>query len=196
MLKGSDSEINNKVATSIQNLVKCQLCNATINDPTTIMDCSHTFCSKCINEHLHKESSCPICKKPVVPRRGLRKHCVLKRLIEEAFPSKDSIDLEEGPLKKKMKPSESYMVILGCEIEKKFDFNPIKLSMKGSTPIVVLQKFLSAKVTKTICNHQKITLCYVKNGKKEVVKTEDTIDKIFEKAKTNTGNIFLFFNIM
>jgi predicted amidophosphoribosyltransferase len=45
---------------------KCPICLSTRLDPVTLINCAHTFCSKCIRKWFRIKLSCPLCKSPAV----------------------------------------------------------------------------------------------------------------------------------
>ncbi|KAJ7551956.1 hypothetical protein O6H91_06G036100 [Diphasiastrum complanatum] len=43
----------------------CPICNGIFRDATTISECLHTFCERCITKKLIQDDSCPICEVPL-----------------------------------------------------------------------------------------------------------------------------------
>ncbi|XP_020580109.1 E3 ubiquitin protein ligase DRIP2-like isoform X2 [Phalaenopsis equestris] len=70
----------------------CSLCNKLLRDATTISECLHTFCRKCIFDKLNddEEECCPICQLDlgVVPTEKLRPDHNLEDIRAKIFPYK------------------------------------------------------------------------------------------------------------
>ncbi|KAJ0982405.1 hypothetical protein J5N97_010660 [Dioscorea zingiberensis] len=68
----------------------CPLCHKLLRDATTISECLHTFCRKCILEKLNDEDSCPICNIDLgcVPVEKLRPDHNLQDVRAKIFPYK------------------------------------------------------------------------------------------------------------
>ncbi|CAF0915866.1 unnamed protein product [Brachionus calyciflorus] len=47
--------------TDVNSFITCVLCKGYLIDATTITECLHTFCKKCIVEYLEENTNCPIC---------------------------------------------------------------------------------------------------------------------------------------
>lgn len=47
--------------TDVNTYITCVLCKGYLIDSTTITECLHTFCKKCIVEYLEENTNCPIC---------------------------------------------------------------------------------------------------------------------------------------
>jgi polycomb group RING finger protein 3 len=45
----------------VNEFITCVLCKGYLIDATTITECLHTFCKKCIVEYLEENTNCPIC---------------------------------------------------------------------------------------------------------------------------------------
>lgn len=79
----------------------CPLCKNILRDATTISECLHTFCRKCICNKLSDEEleHCPICKIDLgcVPEEKLRPDHILQDLRAKIFPYKRrKLDLTEA----------------------------------------------------------------------------------------------------
>ncbi|KAG6501303.1 E3 ubiquitin protein ligase DRIP2-like [Zingiber officinale] len=72
--------------------MKCSICQKLLRDATTIPECLHTFCRKCITEKLNDEEIdyCPVCNISLgaVPMEKLRADNNLQDIRETIFPSK------------------------------------------------------------------------------------------------------------
>ncbi|WOK99399.1 E3 ubiquitin-protein ligase [Canna indica] len=70
----------------------CPICNKLLRDATTISECLHTFCRKCIFEKLNEEDAdcCPVCNIPLgcLPVEKLRADHNLQDLRAKIFPLK------------------------------------------------------------------------------------------------------------
>ncbi|CAH9051377.1 unnamed protein product, partial [Cuscuta epithymum] len=70
----------------------CYLCNRLFREATTISECLHTFCRKCIYKKLSEEDSqcCPICKIELgcVPMEKLRPDKNMHAVRAKTFPFK------------------------------------------------------------------------------------------------------------
>nr|POE57092.1 e3 ubiquitin protein ligase drip2 [Quercus suber] len=72
--------------------ITCPLCNKLFRDATTISECLHTFCRKCIYDKISEEEleCCPICNTDLgcVPLEKLRPDHSLQDVRAKIFPSK------------------------------------------------------------------------------------------------------------
>ncbi|XP_042401732.1 E3 ubiquitin protein ligase DRIP2-like isoform X2 [Zingiber officinale] len=72
----------------------CPLCHKLLRDATTIPECLHTFCRKCITEKLNDEETyqCPVCNicLGVIPMEKLRPDHNLQDIKTKIFPPKRS----------------------------------------------------------------------------------------------------------
>ncbi|KAL6894636.1 hypothetical protein ACP4OV_008734 [Aristida adscensionis] len=80
----------------------CPLCRRLLRDATTVSECLHTFCRKCIYEKFNDEEveCCPVCKKNLgcTPVEKLRADHSLQDLRSKLFPFKrKKIKAEEIP---------------------------------------------------------------------------------------------------
>ncbi|TVU46065.1 hypothetical protein EJB05_05583 [Eragrostis curvula] len=80
----------------------CPLCNRLLRDATTISECLHTFCRKCIYEKFNDEEveCCPVCKRNLgcTPVEKLRADHSLQDVRSKLFPFKrKKIKAEEFP---------------------------------------------------------------------------------------------------
>ncbi|XP_044466359.1 E3 ubiquitin protein ligase DRIP2-like isoform X1 [Mangifera indica] len=70
----------------------CPLCNKLLRDATTITECLHSFCRKCINKKFADEEleNCPVCDIPLgaVPSEKLRQDHSLQDVRAKIFPLK------------------------------------------------------------------------------------------------------------
>ncbi|KAM3373736.1 E3 ubiquitin protein ligase DRIP2 isoform X1 [Capsicum galapagoense] len=72
--------------------ITCPLCHKLFRDATTISECLHTFCRKCIHKKLSDEETecCPICKIDLgcIPLEKLRPDHTLQDIRAKIFPYK------------------------------------------------------------------------------------------------------------
>ncbi|CAK9323503.1 unnamed protein product [Citrullus colocynthis] len=72
--------------------ITCPLCNKLLKEATTISECLHTFCRKCISNKISDEEleNCPVCNIDLgcVPLEKLRPDHNLEDLRAKIFPSK------------------------------------------------------------------------------------------------------------
>jgi hypothetical protein len=77
---------------------ECSICLDTIFK-TTIIDCGHSFCEKCIFDWIYENSSCPLCRTPidddVVVWKYVRDAIARKKLIRMQEYSADLTDLTQ-----------------------------------------------------------------------------------------------------
>ncbi|KAI3972858.1 hypothetical protein MKX01_019516 [Papaver californicum] len=68
----------------------CSLCRKLLKEATTISECLHTFCRKCIYKKLTDEDCCPVCNIDLgcVPEEKLRPDHNLQDLRAKIFPFK------------------------------------------------------------------------------------------------------------
>ncbi|KAF6141309.1 hypothetical protein GIB67_024393 [Kingdonia uniflora] len=101
--------------------MRCPLCNKLFNQATTISECLHTFCRKCIYQKLADEESdcCPVCNIDLgtAPEEKLRPDHSLQDLRAKIFPFKRrKVELHEDvpssslPVKRKERSLKSLVV--------------------------------------------------------------------------------------
>ncbi|XP_061970443.1 E3 ubiquitin protein ligase DRIP2-like [Populus nigra] len=77
---------------TIEACMTCPLCNKLLRDATTISECLHTFCRKCIYQRISDEGldSCPICNINLgcIPLEKLRPDHNLQDVRSKIFPYK------------------------------------------------------------------------------------------------------------
>ena len=59
---------------TFQDKISCPICKELFHLPVALVRCSHTFCSKCLNEYMKtfqddKKRNCPRCKGPVTDEK-------------------------------------------------------------------------------------------------------------------------------
>ncbi|XP_074577382.1 E3 ubiquitin protein ligase DRIP2-like isoform X2 [Curcuma longa] len=105
----------------LSGFMSCPLCRKLLRDATTIPECLHTFCRKCITKKLNDEETdhCPVCHigLGVVPMEKLRPDHNLQDIRAKIFPSKPSKVEAPGetptptlPVKRKEKSLSSLVV--------------------------------------------------------------------------------------
>ncbi|XP_062104110.1 E3 ubiquitin protein ligase DRIP2-like [Humulus lupulus] len=79
-------------AEKVSQCLTCLLCQKLLDDATTITECLHAFCRKCIVNKIRVEgyNTCPVCKIELgaAPLEKLRADHSLKELRDKLFPSK------------------------------------------------------------------------------------------------------------
>ncbi|KAL6647599.1 hypothetical protein ACP70R_015036 [Stipagrostis hirtigluma subsp. patula] len=87
---------------SVAPRVTCGLCGGILRDATTVSECLHSFCRKCIYQKLSDEDikCCPICSTNLgcAPLEKLRADRVLQRIKSMMFPAKKRKAEEISPL--------------------------------------------------------------------------------------------------
>lgn len=67
---------------SVFNDLQCIICMGIFQETTTVMECLHRFCRKCIQTSISKRKACPFCRKPVPSKRHLRPDPAFDALIK------------------------------------------------------------------------------------------------------------------
>ncbi|XP_022761109.1 E3 ubiquitin protein ligase DRIP2-like [Durio zibethinus] len=87
---GEDSKVDREKLVAC---MTCPLCNKLFEDATTISECLHTFCKKCIYEKIKEEEldSCPVCTIDLgcAPLEKLRADNNWQDIMNKIFPSKE-----------------------------------------------------------------------------------------------------------
>ncbi|GBO17689.1 hypothetical protein AVEN_271393-1, partial [Araneus ventricosus] len=60
---------------SLEDALKCTICNGLLNDPLLIVKCGHTTCKQCFT---NSDMACPVCRVPINSRDSLED----KQLVE------------------------------------------------------------------------------------------------------------------
>lgn len=92
MKKMSNNQVVKLRRKAIAACMTCPICNKLLRDATTIPECCHTFCRKCIHKKLTDEEleCCPLCNIDLgcVPLEKLRPDHSLQDVRGKIFPSK------------------------------------------------------------------------------------------------------------
>lgn len=92
MTKASMTQVVRVRREALKACMTCPLCNKLLKDATTISECLHTFCRKCIYEKLNDDEmdSCPICSTDLgcAPLEKLRPDHNLQDVRAKIFPFK------------------------------------------------------------------------------------------------------------
>lgn len=62
---------------------KCPICLNIMNDPVQCPTQGHTFCRRCVSEHLNLAETCPTCREPLTKAQLLPSR-LIRSLIEDA----------------------------------------------------------------------------------------------------------------
>ncbi|ESN90947.1 hypothetical protein HELRODRAFT_135069, partial [Helobdella robusta] len=68
----------------------CSICNGYIHNATTITECLHTFCKKCILDYTKFYLNCPICQElihPTNPMEEIMHDSPIQDLLYKLMPS-------------------------------------------------------------------------------------------------------------
>ncbi|RRT70835.1 hypothetical protein BHE74_00027674 [Ensete ventricosum] len=152
----------------------CPLCHKLLRDATTISECLHTFCRKCICEKLTDEEidCCPICNIDLgcVPIEKLRPDHNLQDLRAKIFPFK----------RRKVEAPENFP-LLSLPVRRK---ERSLSSLVVNTPRLATQTGLTGRQTRAVARRAAI-LRGQSPGTHESVKREDEyVDRLTE----NSGN--------
>ncbi|KAG6537867.1 E3 ubiquitin protein ligase DRIP2-like [Zingiber officinale] len=151
----------------------CPICNKLIRDATTISECLHTFCRKCIFEKLDEEETdcCPVCNIHLgcLPVEKLRADHNLQDLRAKIFPIK----------KPKVGASDSAPSVTLPVRRKEISLS----SLVVNTPRVTIQTGPSGRRKKTVGNRAAAT----HHGSESYKNEDDTTDKFAMQSSLN-GN--------
>ncbi|CAL9169771.1 E3 ubiquitin protein ligase DRIP2-like [Musa acuminata AAA Group] len=152
----------------------CPLCHKLLRDATTISECLHTFCRKCICEKLTDEEidCCPICNIDLgcVPVEKLRPDHNLQDLRAKIFPFK----------RRKVEAPENFP-LLSLPVRRK---ERSLSSLVVNTPRLATQTALTGRQTRAVARRAAI-LRGQSPGTHDSVKREDEyVDRLTE----NSGN--------
>ncbi|CAN4101239.1 unnamed protein product [Withania somnifera] len=163
--------------------ITCPLCHKLFRDATTISECLHTFCRKCIYKKLSDEEMecCPICKIDLgcVPLEKLRPDHNLQDLRAKIFPYK-RLKVQAPEVVPSVTPS----------IRRK---ERSLSSLVGSTPRVSTQTGTTGRRSKSVARKalRGSTFSVEKPAKKEESSGEDQLDSASSPETLNkfTQNI-------
>ncbi|KAI3990962.1 hypothetical protein MKX01_026146 [Papaver californicum] len=116
----------------------CPLCRKLLKEATTVSECLHTFCRKCIYKKLTDEDCCPVCNIDLgcVPEEKLRPDHNLQDLRAKIFPFKG----------RKVKAPEATPPTIPLPVRRK----ERSLSSLVSTPRVSTHTTLTGKRTRVV----------------------------------------------
>ncbi|XP_012572561.1 putative E3 ubiquitin-protein ligase RING1a [Cicer arietinum] len=76
--------------------VECPICLGIIRKTSTVMECLHRFCRKCIDKSMRLgNKECPSCRTHLASRRSLKDDPNYDILIATLFPNIDKFEEEE-----------------------------------------------------------------------------------------------------
>ncbi|XP_042454536.1 E3 ubiquitin protein ligase DRIP2-like isoform X2 [Zingiber officinale] len=159
----------------LSGFMTCPLCCKLLRDATTIPECLHTFCRKCITKKLNDEETdhCPVCNigLGVVPMEKLRPDHNLQDIRAKIFPSKQSkVEAPEEiptpilPVKRKEKSLSSLVV---------------------STSHVVTRTCSSGRQTKTASKRVVTARGLSSSTDASSEKDDNTVNNYVEKSSSN-----------
>ncbi|PIK58648.1 hypothetical protein BSL78_04422 [Apostichopus japonicus] len=83
--------------TDINAYITCFLCGGYMYNATTITECLHSFCRKCILQHFQKDNRCPTCDIVIhesIPFSFIRQDGHLQTIINKLLPSFERMEKE------------------------------------------------------------------------------------------------------
>ncbi|RNA39752.1 polycomb group RING finger 3, partial [Brachionus plicatilis] len=124
----SDKKI---LLTDVNTFITCVLCKGYLIDATTITECLHTFCKKCIVEYLEENTNCPICDTLLHqshPLLYIAHDRTLQSIVYKLVP-----DLERAELQRQLKYFDDNQLEYPRELKEKLEqFNLLTDKKLGS----------------------------------------------------------------
>lgn len=143
----------------------CPLCDKLLRDATTISECLHTFCRKCIHEKLSDEEfeCCPICNIDLgcAPLEKLRPDHNLQDVRAKIFPLK----------RRKVRAPEAVPSVTLPVRRKERSLS----SLVVSTPRVSIQSTMTGKRTKSVARKTALRGCSF-SVEKSIKNDEDSVE--------------------
>lgn len=143
----------------------CPLCDKLLRDATTISECLHTFCRKCIHEKLSDEEfeCCPICNIDLgcAPLEKLRPDHNLQDVRAKIFPIK----------RRKVRAPEAVPSVTLPVRRKERSLS----SLVVSTPRVSIQSTMTGKRTKSVARKTALRGCSF-SVEKSIKNDEDSVE--------------------
>ncbi|KAJ6318692.1 hypothetical protein OIU76_014114 [Salix suchowensis] len=158
----------------------CPLCDKLFRDATTISECLHTFCRKCIYMKITDEEldNCPVCDIELgcSPLEKLRADHSLQDLRAKIFPSKrkkEAVPVQE---------SEHSVPLIGRRKERSLS------SLVVSTPKISVKSVLTGKRSKSVARKRESPIPVGKQVKKvddyyESLSSPETLSKIAQTKR-------------
>ncbi|KAG6766188.1 hypothetical protein POTOM_030257 [Populus tomentosa] len=180
----------------------CPLCNKLFREATTISECLHTFCRKCIYMKLTDEEldSCPVCdiKLGCSPHEKLRADHSLQDLRARIFPSKRKKAREPAtvssvpealmavPEAVPVQESEHSVPLIGRRKERSLS------SLVVSTPKISVKSVLTGKRSKSVARKRESPIPVEEQIKKEddyyeSLSSPETLRKIAQTKRQNSS---------
>ncbi|KAA8550796.1 hypothetical protein F0562_002480 [Nyssa sinensis] len=159
---------------TIASCITCPLCNKLLRDATTISECLHTFCRKCIYEKLSDEEleCCPICNIDMgcAPLEKLRPDHNLQDVRAKIFPFK----------RRKVRAPEVVPSVTLPARRKERSLS----SLVVSTPRVSTQTAMTGRRSKAVARKVSIVRNSSFSIEKPVNKEEDSVDDCLESSSS------------
>ncbi|XP_074578243.1 E3 ubiquitin protein ligase DRIP2-like isoform X1 [Curcuma longa] len=158
----------------------CPICHKLIRDATTISECLHTFCRKCIYEKLTSEEidCCPICNIELgcVPIEKLRADHNLQDLRSKIFPFK----------RRKIEALENFPLVTFPAKRKERSLS----SLVVDTPQIAAQTALHGRRTRAAAR-KAATFCGLSHDIQESIKRMDdkSLDDLPENSSANPNKL-------
>ncbi|XP_011029887.1 PREDICTED: E3 ubiquitin protein ligase DRIP2-like isoform X2 [Populus euphratica] len=169
----------------------CPLCNKLFREATTISECLHTFCRKCIDMKISDEEldSCPVCdiKLGCSPLEKLRADHSLQDLRARIFPSKrkkarEPATVSSVPEAVPVQESEHSVPLIGRRKERSLS------SLVVSTPKISVKSVLTGKRSKSVARKRESPIPVEEQIKKvddyyESLSSPETLRKIAQTKR-------------
>ncbi|XP_011029886.1 PREDICTED: E3 ubiquitin protein ligase DRIP2-like isoform X1 [Populus euphratica] len=173
----------------------CPLCNKLFREATTISECLHTFCRKCIDMKISDEEldSCPVCdiKLGCSPLEKLRADHSLQDLRARIFPSKrkkarEPATVSSVPEAVPVQESEHSVPLIGRRKERSLS------SLVVSTPKISVKSVLTGKRSKSVARKRESPIPVEEQIKKvddyyESLSSPETLRKIAQTKRQNSS---------
>ncbi|KAM7521667.1 hypothetical protein LguiA_011569 [Lonicera macranthoides] len=166
---------------TIEACMTCPLCNKLLRDATTIYECLHTFCRKCIHKKLSDEEleCCPICETDLgcVPLEKLRPDHNIQDVRAKIFPFK----------RRKVKAPEIVMPSVTLPVRRK---ERSLSSLVVNTPRVLTQSTLTGRRSKATARKALRSSSF--SIEKHIKREEDSIEEDHQESSSSRETLTKF----